>query len=70
MRLPLSIAAILLVAGSACAQPSVAEPSGRIDWEIEPSGQAGQVQLEISRRSGSSHWSIGRTIEASALDRD
>ena len=69
MRLSLVIAALLLVPGSACAEPgaAAAQPSGTLEWEIERSGQPGRVQLEISRRSGNSHWQIGRTVDAASL---
>jgi len=73
MRLSLSIAAVLLLAGSACAQPARSERNflpadGRISFTIEPSQRAGMVQFQLSRREGRSNWVHGRSIEASALE--
>ena len=69
MRLAAALAFLLLVPGSACAQPgrAAAQPSGSLTFEIERSGQPGRVQLEISRRSGNNHWSTGRTVDAASL---
>ncbi len=69
MRLTLAIAALALIPGSACAQPGIAaaQASGTLNWEIEGSGEPGRVQLEISRRSGNSHWTVGRTVDAASL---
>ena len=69
MRLPLAIAALFLIPGSAYAEQGVAaQTSGTLNWEIEPSGTPGRVQLEISRRSGNSHWVNGNTIDLSTLE--
>lgn len=69
MRLSVSITVALLLAGTACAQPrpADAQAGAPVAFEIEPSGKAGHVELEISRRSGNSHWIMGRDIATSAL---
>jgi len=70
MRLSAALAVLLLIPGSACtgAGSAAAQPSGRVTFEIERSGQPGRVQLEISRRSGNSHWTIGHTVDAASLE--
>ncbi len=78
MRTTFAVAAALLVAGSACAQPappappaaperSILSADGRVTFTIEPSSRAGMVQFQLSRREGNNHWMHGRSIEASAL---
>ncbi|HEX8640958.1 MAG TPA: hypothetical protein VF704_07345 [Allosphingosinicella sp.] len=68
MKTPFAVAAFLLLAGSACAQPYEDEfASAPIEWEIEPSSRAGHVQLEISRRSGGNHWVVSRPVEVASL---
>lgn len=72
MRTTFAVAAALLLAGSACAQPASAERSflsddGRVSFTIEPSSREGMVQFQLSRREGNSHWVHGRTIEVSTL---
>src|SRR5688572_14459545 len=58
MRLLLALAAFTLVAGSAGAEPRSGMSAGGVDWSLERSGDDGRIHLEISRRTGNSHWSI------------
>src|SRR3712207_190737 len=69
MKMPLSFAAFLFLAGSACAEPyeSDFDASTPIEWEIEPSSRPGHVQFEISRRSGGNHWVVSRPVEIASL---
>ena len=65
MRLPFLIAALMLLAGPASAETGLS--AGPVQWTIEPADRSERVNLEISRRTGNSHWTIGRTIDAASL---
>ena len=69
MRLPLSIAALLLMAGSGPAEPAAAIASAPIDWTLHPSSdQDGRFQFEISSATTGHRWSVSRTISPSLLE--
>jgi hypothetical protein len=69
MRLPLSIAALLLMAGPASAEPAAAIAWSPIDWTLHPSSDHdGRVQFEISSATTGHRWSISRTMSPSVLE--